>query len=389
MLTSGAFGYMADYAFLWILYLSLLVHAWCFFRCFPKKRFPKMRLVLGNSLVFFCMTGMVAMAAESYLRFVAVETDPFGLSLPARRWFILHTTLNSHGYRDKEWSTDKPPGVRRIAFLGDSFTYGWGIKDPQERFTERLQTMFNRRYQSHGREGAGTATSLPGERHATGSTTEPYGGSERVGNSQLVEVMNASKPGWDTGAQIQPMIDLIAGYDVDEIVLCYVPNDIERLLPISEDFNPILPPQPRWFNPESSCLLDHLYRRLYVPRVATVRGYHNWLAEGFTDQAIWRQHQRQLGVIMRHCREHDVTLRVVLLPFLRTAGLKYQPERLHNNLRQFFQSNDVSVVDLLPVIADDNPSDLTVNARDAHPNERAHALFAQAIWQAFFAQPTP
>ena len=363
MLTSGAFGYMADYMLLWVLYLSLLVHAWCFFRCFPKKRFPKMRLVLGNALVFFCMTGMVAIAAESYLRFVAVETDPFGLSLPARRWFILHTTLNSLGYRDKEWSTDKPPGVRRIAFLGDSFTYGWGIKDPQERFTERLQTMFNRRHQSHDREGAG--------------------------DSQLVEVMNASKPGWDTGAQIQPMIDLIAGYDVDEIVLCYVPNDIEKLLPISEDFNPILPPQPRWFNPESSCLLDHLYRRLYVPRVATVRGYHDWLAEGFADQAIWRQHQRQLGVMMRYCLEHDVTLRVVLLPFLRTAGPQYQPERLHNNLRRFFQSNDVAVVDLLPVIADADPSELTVNARDAHPNERAHALFAQAIWQAFYAQATP
>lgn len=361
MLTSGVFGYLADYVFLWVLYLSLLVHAWCFFRCFPKKRFPKTGLVLGNALVFCCMTGMVALAAESYLRFVAVETDAFGLSLPARRWFVLHTTLNSLGYRDKEWSTDKPPGVRRIAFVGDSFTYGWGIRNPQERFTGRLQTMFNRRHQSR----------------------------EPGGNSQLVEVMNASKPGWDTGAQIQPMIDLIAAYDVDEIVLCYVPNDIERLLPISEDFNPILPPQPRWFNPDSSCLLDDLYRRLYVPRVATVRGYHDWLAEGFADETIWRQHQRQLGAMMRYCREHDVTLRVVLLPFLRTAGRKYQPERLHDSLRRFFQSNDVAVLDLLPVIAGADPSDLAVNARDAHPNERAHALFTQAIWQAFYAQPTP
>ena len=75
---------------------------------------------MGNALVFCCMTGMVALAAESYLRFIAVETDPFGLSLPARRWFVLHTKLNSLGFRDNEWSPDKPPGVRRIAFIGHS-----------------------------------------------------------------------------------------------------------------------------------------------------------------------------------------------------------------------------------------------------------------------------
>ncbi len=378
MLTSGAFGYMADYLFWWILYLSLLVHTWCFFRCFPRKRFRKLGLVLGNGAVFGCMLGMAAMAAESYLRFVAVETDAFGLSLPARRWFVIHTKLNSLGYRDEEWTPEKPPGMRRIAFVGDSFTYGWGIEKIRDRLTERLQVKFDghnqsRQDQSRDRKGAVTTSDLSRDH-------------EEAAQPRSVEVMNVSKPGWDTGAQLQPVRDLIATYDVDEIVLCYVPNDIEKLLPISGDFNPILPPQPRLFNPDSSCLLDYLYRRLYLPRVATVRGYHEWLAEGFADDTIWRRHQRQLGAIMQHCREHGVTFRAALLPFLRTSGRKYQPKRLHDTLRRFLEANDVPVVDLLPAIAGADPSDLMVSTHDAHPNEQAHALFAQAIWHAFYAQ---
>ena len=144
MLTSGVFGYVFDYLVWWALFISLVVQTRCFFRLFPNSR-KRLRLVLGNGLVFLCLLGAVAMAGESYFRFVAVETDSFGMSLPARRWFALHTKLNSLGCRDKEWELAKPPGVRRIAFVGDSFTYGWGIENPAERFTGLIQALLDRK----------------------------------------------------------------------------------------------------------------------------------------------------------------------------------------------------------------------------------------------------
>ena len=91
------------------------------------------------------MLGVIAMAAETYLRFVAVYTDSFGVSLPARRWFALYTNLNSLGCRDKEWSVARSSGVRRIAFVGDSFTYGWGIERVEDRFVDLIQAEFDRR----------------------------------------------------------------------------------------------------------------------------------------------------------------------------------------------------------------------------------------------------
>ncbi len=349
MLAVGAFGYLGDFVVWLVLYASLIAHAWCFFRFFPQKKYRKSGLVLGNGLIFACLLGSIALVGESYYRYVCVETDAFGMSLPARRWFVIHTTLNSLGCRDKEWAVEKPDGVRRIAFVGDSFSYGWGIERAEDRFPDRIQAMFDKR--------------APG----------------------TVEIMNVAKPGWDTGAQLQPIVDMIRLYEVDEVVLCYVPNDIEKLLPRTSEFDPIRPPQPSWFNPDSSYLLDHLYRRVVVPRVATVSGYHDWLAAGFGDPEIWRRHRQQLYDIIRYCQDRNVAMRVVLVPFIRTSGERFKPAELYARLLNFFETNQIPAVDLLPAIADMDGADLVVNSYDAHPNERAHELFAEKIWTAFYA----
>ena len=47
-------------------------------------------------------------------------------------------TINSAGMRDREYPLAKPPGKRRVAVLGDSFTAGLGVKDA-EVFTEVLE----------------------------------------------------------------------------------------------------------------------------------------------------------------------------------------------------------------------------------------------------------
>ena len=350
MFTSGAFGYLADYL-LWLLaFASLLLHTSCFFRFFPRKRLRKTGLIVGNALVFACMLAVVALAAETYLRFLSVATDPFGTTLPARRWFAMYTTLNSQGCRDKEWTPQKPPGTRRIAFVGDSFTYGWGIERVEDRYSDRVGRRF---------EGGGVGA---------------------------VEVMNVAQPGWDTGDQLQPITDMIEYYDVDEVILCYVLNDIERLLPTTESFNPSEPPQSRFVNTDASALAEHLYYRLVASRAPSVRKFNDWLAAGYAQDTIWAMQRDRLSAIMTTCRERGVVLRVVLLPFLRTGGGSLDPPAVHSQLSEFLRASGLDVLDLLPLVADRDPSQLTVSPRDAHPGEPAQEIFADAIWQAFYAE---
>jgi len=353
MSAAGAFGYLSDYVLWWVLLLSLLVHTWLFFRWFPWRRRRRLGLVLGNGLVFLSLVGTAAMVAETYLRFFRIDLDSFGVSVPAQRWFARYVKLNSRGFRDAEWAAVKPPSLRRIAFLGDSFTYGWGIERVEDRFPDRIAAAWN------------------------------------GGEAGTVEVLNAAKPGWGTKDHITATQEMIATYGVDEIVLCYVPNDIESVLPTTPTFDPTNPPAPIYFDLRSSCLLDFLFRTILLPRAPTVRGYHDWLADGYDDAELWHRQEERLAAIINHCRNHGVTLRVVLLPFLRTGGTKYQAAGVHERLTRFLQRNGVPVLDLLPVIAGEHAEDLVISGKDPHPNERAHALFADAIWKAFFAAPAP
>ncbi|MFC1593886.1 SGNH/GDSL hydrolase family protein [Candidatus Omnitrophota bacterium] len=51
-------------------------------------------------------------------------------------------TINSHGWRDKDYGYQKPDGVYRIAVLGCSRTYGYGV-NAEEMYTEQLEQMLN------------------------------------------------------------------------------------------------------------------------------------------------------------------------------------------------------------------------------------------------------
>src|SRR5271170_1922765 len=60
---------------------------------------------------------------------------------PNRSAFLMGVpvSINSAGMRDGEYSVEKPPGVYRIMMLGDSTTFGWGVReqDTAAKFLER------------------------------------------------------------------------------------------------------------------------------------------------------------------------------------------------------------------------------------------------------------
>jgi hypothetical protein len=63
---------------------------------------------------------------------------PSILGTLTRNEFSHEVRINSHGLRGPERTREKPPGVRRIAVLGDSFTWGVGAAEP-ELFTTLIE----------------------------------------------------------------------------------------------------------------------------------------------------------------------------------------------------------------------------------------------------------
>jgi len=347
MWATGQYGYPSDYLIWCLVPVSLAVHVYCFFRIIKGRPRRWWHLVVGNALVTLLMLSCVALVAETYLRFVSTTTDTFDVTLTSKHWFAVYPERNSLHCRDVEWREAKPAGTRRIAFLGDSFTFGWGINDRADRFTDRLQRDFD----------------------------------ERGGGK--VEVMNAGTVAPDTTIQIELAKRLVEGYHLDEIVLCYVPTDLERSIPETDGTNPLKAIEPRAIDVDSSFLLNYLYYRVVAPRLIKT-GYFAWLQRGYDDPAVWHRQVERFDELISLCKSAGVKLRVVLLPFVVSPGADFDTAGVNAKVAAAFRSRGVEVADLADVFKGLDPWSLTVSAHDMHPNAKAHRLLGEAIWNAFF-----
>lgn len=102
-------------------------------------------LLAAEILVALLLPQQVRMATSPASFFLEYDPDigwvnragAEGVSGTARDVGAFNVRINSLGYRGKEVAVPKPAEVRRIAFLGDSNTFGYGVQEGQ-RFSDIL-----------------------------------------------------------------------------------------------------------------------------------------------------------------------------------------------------------------------------------------------------------
>lgn len=96
-----------------------------------------------NRAILLAVTLLLcAISAEYVTRFVFrdVTTSSDNGGYFSRRWYRQgEVHYNSMGFRGREFAAVKPPDVYRIAAVGDSFTFGNGVRQ-QDRYSEILQS---------------------------------------------------------------------------------------------------------------------------------------------------------------------------------------------------------------------------------------------------------
>ncbi len=100
--------------------------------------------------------------------------------------------INSDGFRDREFSKIKPENVFRIVFLGDSFTFGWGV-ELNDSLPKQLESLLNKR-------------------------------DDRV----IYEVLNFGVPGMNTWEEVEMFKNKGLRYDPDIVIVGFVTNDVEN-----------------------------------------------------------------------------------------------------------------------------------------------------------------
>lgn len=76
------------------------------------------------------------------------ENKPGISSILRRQEFTTHVRINSRGLRDKEYSLEKPENTIRIAFVGDSMVFGFGV-ELNETMGKLLESKLNSGLDKH------------------------------------------------------------------------------------------------------------------------------------------------------------------------------------------------------------------------------------------------
>ena len=136
--------------------------------------------------------------------------------------------------------------------------------------------------------------------------------------------------------------------------------------------------EPKFFLLRDTYLLNWLYFRLVAVRSAAAESYYENLRRSYESEP-WNEVRNLLKELHQRCVAQGVDFRMVIFPFVREVGESYPFREAHRRIVDFCKAEKIPVLDLEPVFRAHAGEDLVVSRFDAHPNERAHAIAAEAI----------
>lgn len=242
--------------------------------------------------------------------------------------------INSRGLRDREIPHERTPDTLRILMLGDSLTFGWGV-----RFEETTSKRLERLLTEAGRPA---------------------------------EVINAGVGNYNTAMEVEYFLTEGYKYSPDIVVLNYFINDAEPLPSYGHA---------GWVARNSyayaflSGRLDMLMRTFQDQK--DWRGYYSGL---YNDEAPgWATARERIEALARYCEEHGIKLLIVHYPELRQLQ-DYPFADVERRLRAEADRLGAPYLDLLESVREVEPSRLWVTVPDPHPNGYANELFADALY---------
>lgn len=100
---------------------------------------------------------------------------------------------------------------------------------------------------------------------------------------------------------------------------------------------------------------------------------------GEAETGEWREAQRNLVALRDRCAEEGVAFALVVFPILVELSEDYPFGDIVELVLSFADESSIPALDLLPHFRGRSAPDLWVSPVDQHPNERAHAIAADAI----------
>ncbi len=283
---------------------------------------------------------------------------------------VVHHT-NSWGFRGREFSVEKSPHTFRIACIGDSFTFGEGVKD-EDTYCEQLVRILRDR--------------MPEK-------------------AEKIEAYNFGVGGLNTTEIVHLFEDRVIPVRPDWVIYGYNFNDAEpplfyrdplsgEMLRCSREKNMpefISDPLP----PKRFCYRFRLARLIWQARYNYLRSkkiqdpYRSLYKKENPD---WEKGRKSLQKFRVLCEEHSMPCTVLCFPVLFSLNAHYPysdiQELVHHEILpeevRPGSKNLIHWIDLFPYLEGRKDRDLWVHPTDQHPNEIVHRIAAQVLSEAFF-----
>ena len=265
----------------------------------------------------------------------------------------LNYRLNKMLLRDQLPSSPKLSKHRRILVLGDSFTFGLGLRDDETIFPRILERRL--------------------------SQAPPLPGVERV------DVLNAGRPGslsadwlllWDELHEtFQPDLLLIVFFLRDGTLSWSNPQFFDR---IREELV-VRNRQSALYQASAlyRVIRDGLDRRQLAAEYT--RDFQDAYFGNEEQTAEWRRAQRNLRELRDRARASGASTGFVVYPVLAGLDDDYPFAAICELLVDFGEREGFATFSLLPTFMGRRGPELWVSPFDQHPNERAHAITAEAL----------
>ncbi|MBI2598626.1 SGNH/GDSL hydrolase family protein [Candidatus Curtissbacteria bacterium] len=337
--------FLTDFAFyLLLIILSLIVLPFSSYKIY-KSGLSQNRKKLLISLLFTVFSLILALCAfEAYFRYQYDESDGLGFLKVNQRWHARHVVFNSDFMRDRNFE-NKKDGTARICALGDSITFGGGIKRVEDRFSNLLQ----KKLRDSGRS---------------------------------VEVYNLGRSGYDTEAEIRVYKET-EFLKCDIIVWEYFLNDIQP-----EDTTtgaPIIARASQTakvisFFSNYSYFFDYLYWKLSARYEKTFQQLGTADLDRYQEEQTLQRHEKIITAFLNDLKSDREKVVVIIFPFVNLLP-DYPAAGAHQLMAEVFKSGGAEVIDLLDDLKNQKSRDLIASKFDFHPNEYVHQLAAEKLFE--------
>jgi len=257
--------------------------------------------------------------------------------------------MSSQKLRDREYSPSPPPGVVRVLGVGDSFAMGVGV--PVER------SLFRQLNAMAGLD---------------------------------VEIVNAARSGSYIMHEYAQVEQLTGPLNCSRVLVVFIPNDIqpnETQIKQESYINDLINLRETDLDTHVNRISLSRHSRLFelVYRWRESRRIHDETIQWYLD--CYDEQQNPAGVAMiKNIFTHYASLptakvALVMYPMIEGLDGEYPLAPIHRQVEGIAIEAGLPVLDLAPFFAGHNPSELWVHPCDHHPNSRAHAIAAKAIYE--------